>query len=153
MLPLTPANNYMATILFCGGSNLQPDQWVVSWAIAAYPADGSCVTIKPDTDPKWRDDASLPEGRTMGNFVLLPNGKIFLVNGGNTGTAGYGNDSWAIGHSYADNPILTPLMYDPDPSVPTAQKFSRDGLKASVVPRLYHSSALLLADGSCHYLF
>ena len=25
MLPLTPANNYTATILFCGGSNIQPD--------------------------------------------------------------------------------------------------------------------------------
>ena len=27
MLPLTPANNYTATVLFCGGTNLQPDQW------------------------------------------------------------------------------------------------------------------------------
>lgn len=26
MLPLTPANNWTATILFCGGSNLQPEQ-------------------------------------------------------------------------------------------------------------------------------
>ena len=26
MLPLTPDNNYTATILFCGGSNIQPDQ-------------------------------------------------------------------------------------------------------------------------------
>lgn len=28
MLPLTPANNYTATILFCGGSNVQPGRWV-----------------------------------------------------------------------------------------------------------------------------
>lgn len=28
MLPLTPANNYTATILFCGGSDVQPDQYV-----------------------------------------------------------------------------------------------------------------------------
>jgi hypothetical protein len=26
MLPLTPSNNWTATILFCGGTNLQPDQ-------------------------------------------------------------------------------------------------------------------------------
>lgn len=26
MLPLTPANNWTATVLFCGGTNLQPDQ-------------------------------------------------------------------------------------------------------------------------------
>jgi hypothetical protein len=29
MLPLTPANNYTATILFCGGSNVTPDQYVL----------------------------------------------------------------------------------------------------------------------------
>ena len=28
MLPLTPANNYTATILFCGGSDVQPNQYV-----------------------------------------------------------------------------------------------------------------------------
>lgn len=27
MLPLTPANNYTATIVFCGGSNVQPKRW------------------------------------------------------------------------------------------------------------------------------
>jgi len=27
MLPLTPANNYTATVLFCGGSNLQPNMY------------------------------------------------------------------------------------------------------------------------------
>lgn len=27
MLPLTPANNWTATILFCGGSNVQPSQY------------------------------------------------------------------------------------------------------------------------------
>jgi hypothetical protein len=27
MMPLTPANNWTATIMFCGGSNVQPDQY------------------------------------------------------------------------------------------------------------------------------
>jgi hypothetical protein len=26
MMPLTPANNWTATIMFCGGSNVQPKQ-------------------------------------------------------------------------------------------------------------------------------
>lgn len=26
MLPLTPANNYTATVLFCGGSNISPER-------------------------------------------------------------------------------------------------------------------------------
>ena len=39
-------------------------------------------------------------------MINLPDGRIFLANGARTGTAGYGNDSWAIGQSYADNPQL-----------------------------------------------
>jgi len=148
MLPLTPANNYTAKILFCGGQNLQPDQFNPDWPIVKNPADTSCVTIEPDVDPTWKDDAVLPEGRTMGSFVLLPDGKIFLVNGGRLGTAGYGNDSWAIGHSYADSPIYAPLIYDPDPTVPVSHKLSRNGITPSTVLRLYHSSAILLPDGS-----
>jgi hypothetical protein len=48
---------------FCGGSDLQPDQWIENWAIAAYPADATCVKMTPDVDAKWTDDDSLPEGR------------------------------------------------------------------------------------------
>ncbi|KZT61288.1 copper radical oxidase [Calocera cornea HHB12733] len=146
MLPLTPANNWTATVLFCGGSNLQPDQWVTNWNIAAYPADQSCVSISPDVGTDWTYDSTLPEGRTLGQFIFLPTGQLFLVNGGGTGTAGYGNDSWAIGHSYADNPVYTPLIYDP--SLPAAERWTRDGLGSSTVARLYHSSAILLPDGS-----
>lgn len=29
MMPLTPANNWTATLVFCGGTNLQPDQWTL----------------------------------------------------------------------------------------------------------------------------
>lgn len=56
------------------------------------PASASCVRISPDIDNTFHDDDDLPDGRTMGNFILLPTGKIFLVNGVNQGVAGYGND-------------------------------------------------------------
>lgn len=62
------------------------------------------------------------------------------------GTAGYGNQSWAIGQSYADNPALTPAIYDPSASA--GNRWSRDGLSASTIPRMYHSSATLLPDGT-----
>lgn len=29
MMPLTPANNWTATIMFCGGANVQPSRYVV----------------------------------------------------------------------------------------------------------------------------
>jgi hypothetical protein len=82
----------------------------------------------------------------MSSFIVLPDGKLLNLNGAALGTAGYGNDSWAIGHSYADDPILLPTIYDP--SAAPGQRWSSDNLTASTVPRLYHSSATLLPDGS-----
>jgi Glyoxal oxidase N-terminus len=90
MLPLTPANNWQATLLFCGGCDLEPDQWTQDWAIAAYPADATCVSITPDQSQQWVDDDSIPQGRSMGNMIGLPDLKVLLINGANTGVAGYG---------------------------------------------------------------
>lgn len=147
MLPLTPANNWTATIVFCGGTNLQPDQWVTNWNIAAYPADNTCVTITPDVDTAWRDDDPMPEGRSMGNFVFLPDGRLFLLNGIAKGTAGYGNTSWALGQSFGDAPLYEAAYYDP--YAPSGSKWSRPAdLKPSTIARMYHSCALLLPDGS-----
>lgn len=146
MLPLTPGNNWQATILFCGGSDLEPDQWTQDWAIAAYPADSTCVSISPDQSQAWVDDDPIFQGRSMGNMIGLPDLKVLLINGANTGVAGYGNVSWAIGHSYADNPIRTPLMYDP--TAAPGSRWSSQGLPESTVNRMYHSGALLLPDGS-----
>ncbi|KAI0745030.1 DUF1929-domain-containing protein [Earliella scabrosa] len=146
MLPLTPDNDYTATLLFCGGTNLQPDRWVTDWNIAAYKASDSCVRITPDKSGSYVQDDPLPEGRTMGNLILLPNGKILMLNGAQTGTAGYGAEEWTIDESYADNELLMPIMYDP--SAPQGQRWSRDGLSESTVARMYHSSATLIPDGA-----
>ncbi|KAF7358228.1 hypothetical protein MVEN_00871500 [Mycena venus] len=144
MLPLTPANNWTATILFCGGSD--NDNWNQNWDIASFPASNSCVRITPDQSKSYTKDDPMLEARSMTNLVSLPDGRVLCVNGAATGTAGYGNTSWAIGMSYADNPILTPAIYDP--AKPAGSRWSRDGLKASTIPRMYHSSAVLLPDGA-----
>lgn len=147
MMPLTPANNWTATIMFCGGSNVQPQQWQSSdFDIPTYAASTSCVKITPDQSSSYVHDDPLPEARSMANFIFLPNGKILCLNGAQLGTAGYGNDSWAIGQSYADNPALTPVLYDPN--APAGSRWSRTGFSPSTVPRMYHSSATLLPDGS-----
>ncbi|KAK7473123.1 hypothetical protein VKT23_001224 [Stygiomarasmius scandens] len=145
MLPLTPANNWTATIMFCGGTNLQPDEWTTT-QVVSIAASKSCVKITPDVSPSYTHDDPLPVGRSMANFILLPNGKLFCLNGVETGTAGYGNQSWAIGQSYGDNPVLQPVLYDPD--APKGQRWSSGGLSPSTIGRLYHSSAVLLPDGS-----
>jgi len=146
MLPLTPSNNWTATVLFCGGSNIANDQWNSNWDLASFPASNSCVKLTPDVSGKYVQDDPLPDGRSMGSMILLPDGRIFFANGAKTGTAGYGNTTWAIGQSFANNPILQPLMYNPN--APAGSKWSADGLKPSAVPRMYHSGATLLPDGS-----
>lgn len=102
--------------------------------------------MTPDVDPTWSYDDDAPQGRTMGQFIILPNGMLFMLNGGARGTAAYGNTTWAIGQSFADDPVLTPAMYNP--RAPSGSRWSTDGLGSSEVPRLYHSVALLLADGA-----
>jgi hypothetical protein len=49
-------------------------------------------------------------------------------------------------YSLASDPVLTPAIYDPD--APAGQRWSNTGLLSAKYPRLYHSSALLLPDGS-----
>lgn len=148
MLPLTPANNYTATILFCGGSN--PPQWgddgSSRYNVTAIPADNTCVRISPDDEtPAYEDDDFLHQGRSMGSFAYLPDGTLWMGNGVAMGTAGYGDDMWSIGESYGQAPIYTPGLYDP--SKPKGSRWTFD-LPASKEERMYHSTVVLLADGS-----
>src|SRR5712664_3093137 len=97
MLPLTPANNYTPTIIFCGGQSMKDNEWgnysypsVDTWTI---PASSECHRITPEppdgSAPAYVQDDSLPIGRTMGQFIGLPDGSLLVINGAENGTAGY----------------------------------------------------------------
>jgi len=94
------------------------------------------------------------EGRTMGQFIILPTGQLFVVNGGLNGTAGYAQNNLLVpslnlmpfGESLASGPVLTPALYDPNAA--PGSRWSRAGFSSSSIPRLYHSSAILLPDAS-----
>lgn len=162
MLPLTPANNYTPSILFCGGSDMPADAYgdYLQPKINTfyYPASQDCQRITPEPQdgsaPAYIQDDDMLESRTMGQFIILPTGKLLILNGGANGTAGYATatdetPSYAdlpYGMSLAAAPVLTPAIYDPD--APAGSRWSRDGLATSQIPRLYHSSALLLPDAS-----
>jgi hypothetical protein len=45
----------------------------------------------------------MPKARHMGDGVLLPDGRVLIINGASTGVAGYGAVSNQIGASDADN--------------------------------------------------
>ncbi|KAK0752937.1 hypothetical protein B0T18DRAFT_385080 [Schizothecium vesticola] len=51
----------------------------------------------------------------------------------------------SAGSSYADSPALTPIIYDP--KRPKSRRWSLEGPSASTIPRMYHSTAILLNDG------
>ena len=159
MLPLTPANNYTPTILFCGGSTASDEQWGNYTApninMYQHSANTECHSITPEkSDGSAADNVDyvheedLPEGRSMGQFIILPNGKLWFGNGIATGTAGYTNNpnqaGQPVGNSFGDNPVLNHYLYDP--SKPAGQRWSHVG--RARVGRLYHSSATLLPDSS-----
>ncbi|KAJ7507666.1 glyoxal oxidase [Mycena galericulata] len=161
MLPLTPANNYGQTIIFCGGSDMPEAAWgnftypfINTWD---YPASKDCQRITPEpvdgSLPVYEQDDDMLEGRTMGQFIILPDGKLLVLNGGLNGTAGFGKSTFLtpegqmpFGESFASGPVGTPAIYDPNASL--GSRWSNTGLSASSIARLYHSSAILLPDAS-----
>ncbi|SGY97902.1 BQ5605_C035g11431 [Microbotryum silenes-dioicae] len=149
MLPLTLAKNYTVTLLFCGGMTPERDDWdTTKWNIAATNTSSSCVYINPEdgSSATWKNDDDLPENRGMGNFIILPDERLLLLNGVAKGSAGYGWTDWAVNQSYGQDPVLRPAYYNA--SAPSGSRFSTEGLPSSSVGRLYHSSATLLVDGS-----
>lgn len=56
-----------------------------SFIVPTYGASTSCVTLTPDVSSSYVHDDPLPEARTMVNFVFLPDGKVFAVNGARMG--------------------------------------------------------------------
>ncbi|KAI0246177.1 glyoxal oxidase [Lactifluus subvellereus] len=162
MLPLTPANNYTPTLIFCGGQTMDDASWgnygypgVDTWTLAA---SSMCHRIIPEpvdgSAPAYVQDDSLPIGRTMGQFVALPDGTLLVINGAEYGTAGYAQrtlttttfGAMPFGESLATGPVAQPAIYNPN--APAGSRWSTAGLSSSNIPRLYHSSALLLPDGS-----
>ncbi|KAF7797924.1 hypothetical protein EIP86_009131 [Pleurotus ostreatoroseus] len=162
MMPMTPANNWSQTVLYCGGSDMPDFNWGnYSWPFFNtwdYPASSKCHQLEPEPQdgsaPQYVQDDDMPEGRTMGQFILLPNGQMLVVNGGLNGTAGYSFqtldvptfDLMPFGMSLAAGPVGTPALYTP--GAPSGQRWSNAGFDTSSIARLYHSSAILLPDGS-----
>ncbi|KAK8234236.1 glyoxal oxidase [Phyllosticta capitalensis] len=126
MLPLSSSNNWTSDVIICGGGAYQD---------ITSPTDPSCGRISPmSANPTWEMD-SMPEGRGMVEGTLLPDGTVLWLNGCNKGAQGFG---------LGQNPTFDALLYDP--AQPLGKRFTTAG--ATTIPRLYHSVALLLLDGT-----
>ena len=79
--------------------------------------------------PHWRQTASMAFARTQHNLTLLPDGTV-LTTGGGTNSDVYDPNA----------PVLTPELWDPSTELWKL-------MAPMQVPRIYHSTALLLPDG------
>jgi hypothetical protein len=162
MLPLTPANNYTPTLLFCGGSDMPEDYYGnYSWPFYntwTYPASTDCQRLTPEPQdgslPAYEQDDDMLVGRTMGQFVTLPDGTMLVLNGATNGTAGFANQTLYVPslaqmpffQSLASGPVGTPAIYNPNAA--KGSRWSNAGLGSTTIARMYHSVALLLPDAS-----
>ncbi|RXW19639.1 hypothetical protein EST38_g6230 [Candolleomyces aberdarensis] len=146
LLPLTPDNDYTPEVLICGGSAI--DDTRAGYDISSQePASSQCsrmVLSDEGIQSGWQVE-NMPQPRIMADAVLLPTGDVLIVNGAESGIAGYGNVRGQVGASNADHPVLTPVLYSP--LKPSGSRFSSDGMPTSDIPRLYHSVASLTPRG------
>ncbi|KAJ1421665.1 Immunoglobulin-like fold [Sesbania bispinosa] len=134
LLPLRnlQAPSLEAEVLVCGGAPTGSYRKVIHGEFIG--ALKTCARIKiTDPNPQWAME-TMPSGRTMGDMIILPNGNVLIINGAAAGTGGW---------ETARNPVLSPFLYKPNGPVG-----SRFGLQSpSSIPRMYHSTAVLLRDG------
>ncbi len=114
---------YRAQIMMIGGSGTtEPNLHT--------PATATCEILDTSTaSPRWTHAAPMHHPRVMVDGVLLPDGTVFVTNGSATGKADAGKD-----------PVYQAEIYDPRTN-------SWRQLCPMTIPRLYHSTALLLPDG------
>lgn len=122
-----------AQVLICGGAprgafeNVRATQEFVG-------ALDTCARISiNDPNPQWTLE-TMPMARVMGDMVMLPNGHVLVINGAAKGVAG-----WNFGR----DPVFHPIIYKPEN--PFGLRFEVQN--PSTIPRMYHSSAVLLRDG------
>ncbi|CAI7913343.1 unnamed protein product [Closterium sp. NIES-53] len=143
MLQLSSADGYTPRILICGGSSsaadlTNRDNRTGACLGCAAPATATCGLISPmDPNPKWTYEI-MPVARVMPDAVLLLDGTVLICNGGRRGFQG-------LKQSYAGGDVRTPVIYTP--TNPPGKRFWQVP-ESSRYARMYHSSALLLWDGS-----
>lgn len=94
LLPLTPENNYTPEVIICGGSTVS-DMIPPLNLSSQTPASDQCSRIVLTAEgiaAGWQVER-MPQPRVMVEMMHLPDGRILLINGAQTGVAGYGNVS------------------------------------------------------------
>ncbi|KAH0450401.1 hypothetical protein IEQ34_021093 [Dendrobium chrysotoxum] len=133
LLPLDHTNFFQRVeVMICGGAAV--GAYHAALRGRYYQALSSCGRmVITDEKPEWIME-EMPGPRLMSDMLVLPTGNVLIINGATHGCAGW---------QKAINPVLTPYLYHPNGK--PGERFSV--LRASIIPRMYHSTALLLSDG------
>jgi hypothetical protein len=105
LLPLHPPD-YIPEVLVCGGTNTS-DQIPMGNLSSQTPASNQCsrMTLTPEGIRRGWEIERMLESRIMPEMILMPNGKIVIINGAQTGYAALGTVKDQIGNfSNADHP-------------------------------------------------
>ncbi|KAL3731749.1 hypothetical protein ACJRO7_028601 [Eucalyptus globulus] len=124
-----------AEVMICGGS--PPGAFTKSDKLRVFvEASWSCGRLRvSDPNPEWTME-QMPMPRVMSDMMILPNGHVLLINGATNGTAGWED---------ARNAVYNPVLYLPPDGPGPAGRF--EVLNAGRIPRMYHSSAVVVPDG------
>ncbi|KAK1324350.1 hypothetical protein QJS10_CPA01g02292 [Acorus calamus] len=136
LMPLNGSSAAESEVLICGGARAGAYEEALKNK-TYLRALSTCGRLRiTDASPAWAME-EMPTARVMGDMVLMPNGKeVLIVNGAAEGTAG-----WELARS----PVMAPVIYRFDNGGSSGSRFSVLG--GSDVPRMYHSTAVLLRDG------
>lgn len=134
LLPLDSANNFQKfEIIICGGAPVGAFK-KVRLEKTFVQALSSCGRMEITSEnPQWQME-NMPGPRVMSDMLILPTGELLIVNGAKNGTAG-----WLNGRE----PELQPVLYNHTEAV--GNRFRT--LASSTIPRMYHSTAIVLPDG------
>jgi hypothetical protein len=128
---LTWTNVNTTPVLLGSAVQYRPGKILMSGGASAFQQPSTGLTAVLDMNapaPTWRTTASMSSGRYMHNLVMLPTGDVLAVGGSK------------IAYERESEGVLPSEIWDP--ALETWTTVASLG-----VPRMYHSTALLLPDG------
>ncbi|MCL7051628.1 hypothetical protein MKW94_028621 [Papaver nudicaule] len=134
ILPLNYKDGFQKVeVMVCGGSSTGAFEAARGGRFLSALNTCGRMVISAGANHKWEME-HMPAPRLLSDMIILPTGQILIINGARNGAAGWDN---------AVRPSRQPFLYSPKKK--WGSRFSV--LKATKIPRLYHSSAVLLPDG------
>ncbi|KAI4377763.1 hypothetical protein MLD38_015341 [Melastoma candidum] len=123
----------IAEVIVCGGNKAKAYR-IVERNRVFLPALMDCGRlVVTDRNADWKRE-KMPSARVMGDLLILPTADLLMLNGAHNGTS-----AW----NFAENPNFVPTLYSPDK--PAGTRFRE--LQSTTIPRMYHSSSMVLPDG------